>query len=107
MRRLRLTRLPLVHEPELLAIVQKSLQPGGSILYIGCFHELTTNFFIGSGYAVHDCQPFEGEHPIHDLKYIIDWASDYEHTFIPFWLICLFIVLGVMQKGITVETVLN
>ncbi|KAI7857096.1 hypothetical protein BDC45DRAFT_566626 [Circinella umbellata] len=84
-RKLRLTRLPLVRETELLSIVKKSLLFYGRILDIGCFREPTTNFFMGSGYAVLDCQHLEGERPFYELKHIIDWASDYEHTFYATW----------------------
>ncbi|KAG2222848.1 hypothetical protein INT45_000463 [Circinella minor] len=80
-RKLRLTHLPLVCEPELLSILKKSLQPYRRILNIGCFREPTTNFFMGPGYAVLDCQPIEGEHSFYDLKHIIDWANEYEHAF--------------------------
>ena len=40
---------------------------------------------MGSGNAVLDCQHIEGEHPFHELKHIIDWASDYEHPFYATW----------------------
>ncbi|KAG2223277.1 hypothetical protein INT45_007003 [Circinella minor] len=79
--KLRLTRLPLVCEAKLLKTLQESLQPYGRILDIGSFREPTTNFFMGSGYAILDCQPVVGEHPYQELKHIIDWAGEYEHAF--------------------------
>ena len=77
--------MPLVRENELLATLQESLKPFGHIMDIGCFREPTTNFFIGSGFAVLDCQHDKGNHPYQELKHIIDWASDYEYTFYATW----------------------
>ena len=84
-RKLHLTRLPLVRKAELLRTLQQSLQPYGRILDIGSFREPTTSFFIGSGYAILDCQPVTGEHPYQVHKHIIDWADEDEHTFYATW----------------------
>ncbi|KAG2223388.1 hypothetical protein INT45_002883 [Circinella minor] len=80
-----LSRLPLIREAELLSTLQESLQPYGRILDIGSFREPTTNFFMGSGYAILDCQPVLEEHPYQELKHIIDWAGEYEHAFYATW----------------------